>query len=284
MTAIHVGFDMGIRNLAYCMIAHGASDATWTVEAWDNIDLLEGGTTAQDAKRCVACTNPAKWFGEGVKWCQACATGVRRKKTATRRPSLPTLSCATSVLALRKLATEQGMLDARKATKPELLTWLSSRFLMPWKPAKTMDASLHTIYVAMNAWLSTVLPTFAHATLIRLENQPVMKGPTMKSVQIMLYTLLLHRLATEHGWNGTIEFVHAGTKTRGKIDAAAATTDAAAYATRKRTAESEVHELLTARGVTCASWLTFFAGRSKKSDLADAFLMAHRRTQPRSSS
>jgi len=34
-----------------------------------------------------------------------------------------------------------------------------------------------------------------------------MKNPTMKSVQIMLYTLLAHRLETEYFWTGNIDFV-----------------------------------------------------------------------------
>jgi hypothetical protein len=33
-----------------------------------------------------------------------------------------------------------------------------------------------------------------------------MKGPTMKSIQIMLFTLLGHRLEREHGWCGEIVF------------------------------------------------------------------------------
>ena len=37
----------------------------------------------------------------------------------------------------------------------------------------------------------------------------------MKSIQIMLFTLLGHRLEKEHGWKGEIVFVHAGAKTKG---------------------------------------------------------------------
>ncbi len=300
---------MGIRNLAYCLIKHEGD--TWQVLAWDNIDLLEGGMTAQDAKKCCACSSPAKWSGpagtagpEGTdtkRWCQACATGVRRKKTATEKPVLPTLSCALNVKELREVATAGGF-DAKKAKKDELLAWVSQRYLMPWKPAKAMDSSLSTIRKAMDTWLNSVLPTFASATLIRLENQPVMKGPTMKSVQMILFTLLGHRLECEHGWTGSIEFVHAGTKTKGKEPTAAsidrvtapapvpaaalpstvqteavAENEGAAYRARKKTAETEVVDVLTKAGSRAASWLSFFTGRSKKSDLADAFLMALRK-------
>jgi hypothetical protein len=155
----------------------------------------------------------------------------------------------------------------------------------------------------MDKWLDSTLPTLAQATLIRLENQPVMKGPTMKSVQIILFTLLAHRLEREHGWKGSIEFVHAGVKTRGATtatadtDATATTTattatataavtdtnavekaktaaDGKAYRARKNAAEESALEELTKAGAI--TWLEFFKGRSKKSDLADAFLMALR--------
>jgi hypothetical protein len=277
MTTIHLGFDMGIRNLAYCLIRHDGEK--WDIQAWDNIDLLEGGTSAQDAKKCNACTGPAKWIeSDGKKWCQGCATGVRRKKNATAIPTKPTLPCGISVKELRPLALEAGLADAKKAKKEDLIAWASARYLMPWKPAKAMSSSLSDILRAMDTWLNSVLPTFSSASLIRLENQPVMKGPTMKSVQMILFTLLSHRLDREYNWKGAIEFVHAGTKTKGAT-AVATTTDAAAtegsaYRERKKTAETETVDNLTKAG---SNWLTFFNGRSKKSDLADAFLMALRK-------
>ena len=286
-STIYVGFDMGIRNLAYCVIEHNTDG--WSVQAWDNVDLLEDGKSAQDAKKCGACGAAAKWQGEDLKWCNGCATGVRRKKSATRIPTLPTLpSSAVGVKGLRATALEKGMPDAKKAKKEALLEWLGSHYLMPWKPEKAGNVALQVILSKMDIWLNSVLPTFASASLIRLENQPVMKGPTMKSVQIILFTLLSHRLEREYGWGGRIEFVHAAVKTRGAAAPATAKpatadsateplTDGEAYKQRKQTAESEVERLLTERGSGAASWLAFFMGRTKKSDLADAFLMAWRR-------
>jgi len=173
---------------------------------------------------------------------------------------------------------------AKKMGKDALVVWATGRWLMPWKAAKTKDAGLAEILLAMDTWLTSVLPTFATSSLIRLENQPVMKGPTMKSVQMILFTLLSHRLRVEYAWTGSIEFVHAGTKSRGSttkpgvsVDlsgAAVATDEGAAYRARKKDATDEVVKHLTAKGDTV--WLEYFKGKTKKSDLADAFLMAHR--------
>jgi hypothetical protein len=274
-----VGFDMGIRNLAYCVVEHDLSGA-WVIKAWDNIDLLEGGTSSQTAKSCHGCgAKKATWCDAGKKWCSACATGIRRKKSAVIKPDLPVLPCAVSVKELRPLAVSAGIEGAKKMGKDALIGWAKTKWLMPWKPAKTKDAGLAEILLAMDTWLTSVLPTFATSSLIRLENQPVMKGPTMKSVQMILFTLLSHRLRVEFGWTGAIEFVHAGTKSRGVVitatdisGATAVVDEAAAYRARKKDATDEVAKHL----VGVPSWLAFFNGRSKKSDLADAFLMAHR--------
>ena len=301
-----VGFDMGIRNLAYCVIEHkdNKDEKDWTIKAWDNVDLLEGGASSQLSKQCSACASPAVWIDSSeAKWCKGCATGAKRKASVTKKPTHPCCPCPLTVKGLRPLALSEGFEGAKKAKKEELVAWATARYLVPWKPAKAMDASLTTIRKAMDAWLSSVLPTFASASLIRLENQPVMKGPTMKSVQMILFTLLGHRLEKEHGWTGALEFVHAGTKSKVATPATtpevakAATTaplpaenvvvdaakptkdvkdkDGLAYRNRKKTAEADVLGHFGTRP-DLAEWRRFFEGRSKKSDLADAFLMALR--------
>ena len=276
MAAVYAGFDMGIRNLAYCVIERSV-ESSWKILAWDNVDLLEGGESAQTAKSCHGCKGTAKWINlnDGTKWCKACATGVRVKKTATAKPSLPvfpTLLSMNKMADLQTVATSRGI-EVKKMKKVELVTWVQKHYLTPWKAVKSTTVSLDIIRRSMNTWLSSVLPTMAKCSVIRLENQPAMKAPTMKSVQIMLYTLLGHRLETEHSWKGRIEFVHAGVKSR-SVDYTDISGAAGAYKARKDTAEADVAKLL--RGGSGSEWATFFAGRSKKSDLADAFLMAFR--------
>lgn len=278
---IHLGFDMGIRNLAFCLIDHSKGEDNWDILAWDNVDLLAGGQSSQDSRRCCACSSPAIWSStepSGIRlWCKACATGVRRKRTATTMPPFPVLPCAVNAKELKKLCAEKGW--DKKSKKEELVALATASYLMPWKAPKATQPSLSHIRQQMDLWLDRMLPTFSSASLIRLENQPVMKGPTMKSIQIILFTLLGHRLEKEHGWRGRIEFVHAGMKTKesdeiipdvvdGEVD------EGKAYRARKKTAETETIAKLVKRGDE--RWKTFFESRSKKSDLADAFLMALR--------
>ena len=269
---------MGIRNLAYCMIEH-LPDNTWKILHWDNIDLLANGQSSQSSKQCVGCETVARYCSSDLKkWCTACATG-KRKKQVQDKPSNPVLLCAQDAKSLRNLAISLDIEGAKKMKKDDLLAILSTRYLMPWTPPKAADASLTDIRRAMDTWLDTVLPTFKLASLIRLENQPVLKSPTMKSVQILLFSLLGHRLEREHGWTGAIEFVHAGYKSKDVAPVVstesltAVQAEGQAYRERKKTAETDVLGHLTRVG---SSWLPFFEGRTKKSDLADAFLMALR--------
>jgi len=265
---------MGIRNLAYCVLEH-KDDGKKAVFAWDNVDLLEGGASAQTALGCAGCNAKAKWIwtAEGTRWCQGCATGVRRKKTATLKPAQSVLPCKPDAKPLKALAVAAGIAGAKTLNKADLLVWARTVYLMPWKPEKAMSASLDSLRKAIMSWLNSVLPTMARCSVIRIENQPVMTNPTMKSVQMILYTLLAYRLETEHGWTGTIDFVHAGAKSKKVV-----TTDISGasgkYKARKDAAEVDVVTHL--KTIHDSSWITFFEGRTKKSDLADAFLMAWR--------
>ena len=273
MSTVYAGFDMGIRNLAYCVLEHKV-DGTKAVLAWDNVDLLEGGESSQTALGCAGCNAKAKWLWarDGSRWCQGCATGVRRKKTAVLKPPAVVVPCKLEAKALKALAVAANVSGAKGLKKTELVTWATGVYLMPWKPEKAMSASLDMLRRSIAKWLTSVLPTMARCAVIRIENQPVMTNPTMKSVQMILYTLLAHRLEAEHSWTGRVDFVHAGVKSKKVV-----TTDISGasgkYKARKDAAETEVATHLATIG---EGWPEFFAGRTKKSDLADAFLMAFR--------
>jgi hypothetical protein len=275
---IHLGFDMGIKNLAYCLIKHNISGDI-EILRWDNINLLEDGKSSQDANKCTACKSPATWLSntDMLRWCKACAFQTRVKKGVILKPVLKPLPCAITVKPLKELAINSKLLDipAPNAKKQEYIEWAKLHYLFPWKPVKASSVSLGDIRRAIDKWLDgEMLASFSTASLIRLENQPVMKGPTMKSVQMILFTLLGHRLEYEFGWSGAIEFVHAGTKTKHIEGDTEEKTDAEAYKNRKMTAEIETANILTKLGAD--EWLNFFKSRKKKSDLADAFLMALR--------
>ena len=128
---------------------------------------------------------------------------------------------------------------------------------------------LAQILTAINMFLDSRLALFRECTIIRIENQPVFDNPTMKSVQIILYTLLTYRLLKEHNWGGSVHFVHASKKTeeeKNAVDNAGGD-----YKARKDIAETMVLKKLPP-----GKWYDFFSSKKKRSDLADAFLMCLR--------
>lgn len=254
-------FDLGIRNLAFCAMDVSGSD--FSIDAWDNYDLI-AGSDSQTASRCE-CGGPPSWMSKEDKIvCKKC---VKKNKIAC----LPITTI--NVGSLKELCKAEGWVGfTAKSKKDDYMTEARNRYYIPYvkpKGAGRGQTDLTQVFTAINVFLHSRLELFNKCAVIRIENQPVFDNPTMKSVQIILFTLLLQRLRKEYGWTGSIVFVHASKKTeeeKNAVDAAGGD-----YKARKDIAESMVLKKLPP-----GKWYDFFTGRKKRSDLADAFLMCLR--------
>jgi len=261
-------FDLGIKNLSYCVATFDASGTLVTIKRWANLNLLADGADSQSQTRC-GCGGPASWQDRpiGKLLCKKCA-----KKSAK-----PVLDISGSTLAAWRTYA-QGPLglsaaEAKKASKTALEEKAAAIRLLPYKAPKAKGVSLQAILVGMEKCLNTELTHLAAASRIRIENQPSEFAPHMKSIQIMLFTLIDHRLRTEKGWTGTIEFANAGIKTRGTT----AGTGKDAKRSRKLAAIAKVAEVLKE---VAASDLAWWSAQAKQDDLADAFLMCLDASKP----
>lgn len=253
MSMLILSFDLGIRNLAYCL-----SDCSGSIEAWDNYDLL-AGSDSQTASRCPCGGPPSYTDISGLLLCKKC---VKSKKLAIL--PLKTITIKT----LKDLAKKEGWPLCK--SKEEYLKIAKSNYLMPYKkPKGTMKTDLAKLLDAINLFLDSRLDLFAKCSYVRIENQPVFDNPTMKSVQIILFSLLIHRLKKEKGWSGLSSFVHASKKTEEEKEAVIAAGDN--YKARKGVAEQMVLKKLGE-----GKWRDFFLSKAKRSDLADCFLMCLR--------
>lgn len=263
MTKI-LAFDMGIRNLAFCVA--DVSGTNFSVLDWDNFDLL-AGSDSQTASRCV-CGGPPSWLDiEESMWCKKC---VKAGKTTLK--GLPS-EVEFNIKSLKEFCEKMAWTIPKKAKKDDFMNLIKKAYLLPYvKPKGTMKTDLTVLLGAIEKFLDSRLLKFSEASIIRIENQPVFDAPTMKSVQIILFTLLTHRLRKEHNWIGEVVFVHASKKT----EEAQEVVDQAGgnYKARKDTAELLVLEKL--KDEKHKIWLDFFNSKKKKSDLADAFLMCLR--------
>jgi hypothetical protein len=267
MTTI-ASFDLGIKNLSYCVASFDASGLLTTVDRWANLNLLADGADSQSQTRC-SCSGPASWIDvpAGTLLCKKCVKkGKSLKSTlvieATTVAGWRAWACGPSTLGLSEA-------DAKKLTKKALEERAAAAFLMPYKAPKAKGVTLQSLLASMETCLTAELGFLKEASRIRIENQPSEFAPHMKSIQIMLFTLLDHRLRIEHGWTGTMEFVNAGVKTRGLKEAGVGKD---AKRSRKLAGIARVTEALT-KVPACAPQLTWWSGQAKQDDLADALLM-----------
>ena len=133
------------------------------------------------------------------------------------------------------------------------------------KVKKALDTELTILHDAIRRFVAANIEQFRQATHILLENQPVLKNPTMKTVQILLFATLRDMLQPAPP---PLKLVHAGKKITG-IE-----TGDAGYKSRKDASEAKVLGLLqSGKVVDAQKWLGAYRGHVKKSDLADALCM-----------
>jgi hypothetical protein len=120
--------------------------------------------------------------------------------------------------------------------------------------------------------------------VIMIENQPVLKNPIMKSLQIVLYTFFT--IPTLDNVNNTkVRFVNASKKLKANtiltniiLERVQATLpeSKSAYTSRKKLAIGVVLEILREGAVVIDSdiWASTLQAHKKKDDMSDAFLMA----------
>ena len=257
-----LAFDIGIRNLAWCLL-RVPTEGKPTILGWQNYDLLTGETAAAAKKiTCHKCsvkaafTNPIDSGPTCLRHCPATHPPLKDLSGAVykRIPDMKTI---------RKLAP-----TIKTSTKAAMITSLSLLHSIPYvypKVKKALETELTTLHDAIRTFVLANLDSFRQATRILLENQPVLKNPTMKSVQILLFATLRDLLQPGPP---PLKLVHAGKKIVGME------TGDAGYKSRKDASEAKVMGLLD-KGKICEAekWLGEFKRHAKKSDLADALCM-----------
>lgn len=273
-----LAFDIGIKNLAWCVLEKKGSSLTlpFTIYGWANENLLADATQEEvvAASRCFSCAHKATYWtaanrGYCVRHCPPLtpalrdASGVLLKKI----PKLP---------ILKSIATTAGATKAQSKSKASMVEFLSTKYAMPVRPGgvaageqKAKGADLEGLHDGIRSMIARNQPLFRSCTTIILENQPVLKNPIMKSVQMMLFASLRDSLQPNPP---PIKLVHAGKKTKG------ATTGDEGYSERKQAGELRVSECLSKREVVLDSTAhggdsSWFSSQKKRSDLADCLCM-----------
>lgn len=253
MTTV-AAFDIGIKNLAFCMMEPSKS-----IKAWENVNILATSEEAAAAPTCSRCTIKAKWTSAGEPFCKRHLTLKPLADTATGKP----YSKVPAVNILKTFTTAKGKREV-------LLADISKSWALPIEVVRRKSAiheSLTTLHDGIRRCIEERWTVFSCVNLFLLENQPVLKNPTMKSVQILLFATIRDCFLSRGMVAPVMRLVHAGKKTAGIVEDEGGD---AGYAARKSGSEARAMAFCTAEAPT---WLPTIRDAKKKSDLADALCM-----------
>lgn len=261
--SVVLSFDIGIRNLAWCLMKKTGTQHT--ILGWQNYDLLrgEGNETAIATLSCVSCSAKAIYSHGETKTCVRHCPSTHpalRDLSGVLLKKMPPLAGVKEILAARTIT--KGV--STKAAAGAQLAQLYSLPIPKLKVKKALETELTTLHDAIRKFITDQLPLFRQATHILLENQPVLKNPTMKSVQILLFATLRDLLQPNPP---QLFLVHAGKKVQVEAKGDEG------YKDRKQASEARVRKVLSDSTADSVKWLGLFNSHAKKNDLADAFCM-----------
>lgn len=252
-----LAFDIGIKNLAFCVLEKAARDGeAHTVLALENVNLLADPPVT----RCTSCTSKASFEVQGASYC--------RRHAPKTHPIRKGLTASASHEALKAVLQELGISPLPR-TKVACWTVLANHVAMPIMQPKGENASkvsLDIIHDALRALVVEKWSVWEGCARVLLENQPAFKNPHMKSVQILLYATLREAFLSR-GLAPTFQFVHAKKKVQ------VATKGDAGYAERKSKSEDRCIELFQTGCVEGEACFEAWRAATKKSDMADALCM-----------
>jgi len=260
-----LSFDIGIKNLAWC-ITNTADELE--IRGWGNYNLLqdENQQTAA-AATCAHCQAKAKYVSvHGL----SCARHVPAAAPILKDLSGNVLAKVPGAPVLKAILMQKGIKVPKG--KDAMVTAIKAVASLPVTKVKVPHAAainVSEIHDSIRTFVRTqIAPFFPDLTDVRLENQPVLKNPVMKTVQILLFATLRDCILETGRASPPFKLVHAGMKVKGKE------TGTAGYAARKKGSEDRTVERLKApKMANAAHWLAFFQAHKKRNDLADAFCM-----------
>jgi hypothetical protein len=336
---IAIGWDIGIKNLAYCILEQSKASSTstilnppqntannqtnhitfnnttYSITGWADISLLgqintnladAGEASSLASKLTCACPKNDKInapnCGVAASYCHEslAADGSYRgyckshfkKSGIARMPTVLVNKCyhtGCTTKATHVLKSHVFMGYCKKHVVDQMRVSSAARvegdFLKINRVKNAGKIDINQLGIALFQELDKLKAIITRPDCILLENQPVLKNPTMKSMQMFLYSYYLMRILESNQAKGItgigdkyiqcytaskkldlIKFFPAAEQTR--ISGLLAKVKNG-YARNKKMSILMVEYLLANN----TKWLQFFKGHPKQDDLADSLLM-----------
>jgi len=243
-----ISFDVGLRNLAYCVL-EGTNRNDVRIVDWNIIDVL-GEQSGVGAVRCYKCTAAARYehASEGTF---ACSKHTPKKKETTTKAALNKKSGIELITEIEKCGLRT---DVTK--KADLVKILYNHLRQnTWKKcvASSTSGSVMDMSCAIMKSLDARMSSWKGADAVCIENQPERR---MYAVQAMLQMYFTMRGIKCSGVSATHKLSNMVTTDDNVKN----------YKGRKKTGIAHAYALVPAENQE------HFKKHPKKDDLADSFL------------
>jgi hypothetical protein len=250
---IYLAFDIGIKNLAYCLF-----DASQNlVLALENCNLI--ADQQEEQQTCSKCKSKATYQSSLGPSCKRHIPATHPIAFEAKSISVKALKDALKAKDLKATGSKEELLERLKG--------VGSVPLIKPKLVKAANQTLADLHDALRAFVAAKFSSFKSSDHVLLENQPAFKNPHMKSVQVLLFAVLRDAFLRE-GLMGTgFHLVHAKKKVEG------ATAGDEGYAERKKGSEDRLEELFRTGAIRDTGVLEAWRAAKKRSDMSDALCM-----------
>lgn len=267
-----LSIDVGIKNLAYCLLELKPLANSFTITKWDIVDLSDD----QEPRKCTCylpsgkvCGKPAKFYKHSDHFC------LKHAKTSSFSYKIPTAEQKSSfinkqkICDLKTLAAAHHISHDAKIKKCDLAALINSHFkstcLESIDPIKVKDVDLCIVGLHLKHKFDAIFANECVIDHVIIEQQLGPNAIRMSHVQYMIYQYCIMA-----PFNAThVKCISPLKKLQDCDDK-----DKTTYSDRKKLAVTKGLGVLTEKDSVFAECMHYFNAHAKKDDLADSFLQA----------
>ena len=270
-----MSFDIGIKNLSYCMISQSENDREVVINDWKILDISRDESSV--IVELQICGKNARYEKSDNFYCEMhaklrkitdnliipCKEIEKRNLNKLKKTELFDLGIKYNVF------TEENRSENKKSLMEKIDAFFLVKCFIPIKSIKNVNASdinLITLGRNMKSLLDKI-PHLDKVTHIILENQISTIASRMKTIQGMLAQYFIMKLDKDI----EIKFVSSSNKLKAFPQRIDSEENKNNYKQHKQDAIFYTKEILQ-KNKNLSSWLKLFCDSKKRDDLSDSFL------------
>ena len=260
-----LSIDVGIKNLAFCLLDKSQSAENFKISKWDIINLSEAETfKCSFSEKNILCNKPAKFKKDDKCYC-----AKHSKKQEYKIPSAeqkPSFINKQKIAKLYEIADSHNIKYDPKIKKADLSNLINQHiqqiYFQTIECKKANEVDLFNIGVNIKNKFNEIFKDEGKIDYVIIENQIGPLAIRMKTIQGMIVQyFIMSNLDVQH-----IEFISASNKLK-DCD----TKDKEKYIDRKKLGIAKCLGVIST-DFRFNEHLNFFNEHKKKDDLSDAFL------------